>query len=355
MLGDMHRRLPASLCSAHQRRSAFVLVLQLLCATACAHGVKVHSKVGAVNGVIDAQLVLVAPVELRWSEPSALLSYVRTLDVEEALCASGQLETFGPGELPTQLGAPESPSENDVSRTALRTGVPVAQILFLRASAERREQRSSIHLKDAGGRAAGNALDALVTLVAHVELSQPATHLVIADVTVEAELDPTIDRPLLDAQPELGPLLQRAVAEALSTASSKLALPAPIELGLRTLAAPGPGLSYSSGPRRSFAESLGHEDALEQEVSRQAALELFTQRASPQSGAGRVRADRPGLLVLDVHGRARASGLLPGDRIVSIDGAPSSHPCAAVRATLLTRKHARIVVDRGGQQLTLSL
>ncbi len=355
MLGIMHRRKESPLCSARTKATAFALVLHALLLAACAHGVKVHSKVGAVNGVIDAQLVLVAPVELRWNEPSALLSYVRTLDVEEALCASGQLETFGPGELPAQLGTTESPSENDVSRTALRTGVPVAQILFLRASAERREQRSSVHLKDAGGRAAGNALDALVTLVAHVELSQPATHLVISDVTVEAELDPTLDRPLLDAQPELGPLLQRAVAEALSAASSKLVLPAPIELGLRSLAAPGPALSYSSGPHRSFAESLGHEDALEQEVSRGAALELFTQRTSPQSGAGRVRADRPGLLVLEAHGRARASGLVPGDRIVSIDGAPASHPCAAVRATLLSRKHAHIVVDRAGQQLTLSL
>ena len=70
----------------------------------CSHGVVIHAHRGEASGEINARLVLVAPIELRWEEPSSLLAYLRTLDVEEALCRSGRLATLGPGEVASQSG-----------------------------------------------------------------------------------------------------------------------------------------------------------------------------------------------------------------------------------------------------------
>ena len=253
----------------------------------CAHGVVVHAHRGPQPQRTSVRLALVSPVELRWDEPSSLLAYLRTLDVEEALCWRGALATLGPGELAALPGQSESPGEGDVSRVALKTGVPVGQILLVRTSAERREQRSAVNLDDAKGRAAGSARDALVTLVARVELSIPALHLLLAEASAEEELEPSIDHPMLDAQPELGPLLRRAVDAAVAEIGGDLQLPAALDLGLQTMPAPAPALTFALPKGRTFPQSIGSQDALEQEVSRDAALDLLAR--GPAASALTVR------------------------------------------------------------------
>jgi hypothetical protein len=350
------------------RRLALLLGAALV--TGCSHGVVVRAHRGPVDAPVNARLALVAPVELRWNEPSSLIAYLRTLDVEESLCKSGRLATMGPGELAPLPGAPETPSETDVSRVALKLGLAVDSILLVRASAERREQRSQVALNDAKGAAAGNARDALVTLVARVELSVPALHLMLADSTAELELDPAVDHPLLDGQPELAALLQRAVDEAVKEAGDKLVLPAPIDLGLRTVPAPAPALLFALPKGHSFAQSIDQQDALEQEVSRDGALDLLTHSGPPLlTSTGQqepiiplspeerrsLRPDKKGLRVIEVHSRARGAGLLPGDQILSIDTQPATHPCAPLRAVELSTHTPKLEVERGGKVIPISL
>jgi len=346
------------------------LLLGAALVSGCAHGVVVHSHRGPVESAVNARLALVAPVELRWNEPSSLIAYLRTLDVEESLCKSGRLATMGPGELAPLPGAPETPSEIDVSRVALKLGLAVDSILLVRASAERREQRSQVALNDAKGAAAGSARDALVTLVARVELSVPALHLTLADSSAELELDPAVDHPLLDAQPQLAALLQRAVDEAVKAVGDKLVLSAPIELGLRTVPAPAPALLFALPKGHSFVQSIDQQDALEQEVARDGALDLLTHAGPPLlTSTGEqepiipltpeerrsLRPDKKGLRVIEVHSRARGAGLLPGDQILSIDAQPVTHPCAPLRAVELSKRTPKLEVERGDKLVSISL
>jgi len=343
-----------NLASSRRRLLAFALLASTL-AAGCSH-VVVHAKAGALTGTVSARLVLVAPVELHWDEPSALLAYARTLDVEEALCRDGALATFGPGELAPTSGISGTLAESDVSRASLRSGVPVGQILFVRTTAERREQRSSVRLNDAGGRAAGGARDALVTLVARAEITLPATHQLLAESSVEEPLDPGAETPLFDGQPELGPLLQRAVEEAMRTLRGKLLLPEPLQLGLRALPSVSPALNYALPQRLSFIEATGAQDSLEQEVSRQAALELLAQRSGASDELRRgFRLERQGLLVTQARGRAKDAGLARGDHILAIDGLPQAHPCALQRALRLATKTVHVQLERAGRPLTVEL
>ncbi len=341
----------------------------LLVSLGCAH-VVVHARKGEVAGEVKARLVLVAPVDLRWEEPSSLLSYARSLDVEEAVCRGARLATLGAGELAQLPGGESSPNENDVSRVALKSGVPVGEIVLLAASAERREQRSSVNLDDAKGKAAGMARDAQVTLVARVELSLPAMHLMLAEASAEEQIDPGADHPLLDAQPELAALLRRATDEAFAVLGKSLAQPPAIELGLRTLPAAAAALGYASPRGKSFAQSIGAQDSLEQEVSRDAALDLLAHAGPPlhspsgseepipplaKSERRAFRASARGLTVVEARGRARASGLLPGDQILELDGLPATHPCAPLRAAQLSGAGVKAVVQRGSETKTIGL
>ena len=345
------------------RFSSRIALAALLGASACSH-VKVHARKGEVSGQIVPKLVLVAPVELRWEEPSSLLAYARSLDVEEAVCRGARLATLGAGELLQNLSGEASPNENDVSRVSLKTGVPVAEIVLLSASAERREQRSSVNLDDAKGKAAGSARDAQVTLVARVELTLPAMHLLLAEASAEEMVDPGAEHPMFDAQPELTALLRRATDEAFAVLGKSIAPPEPIDLGLRALPAAAPALTFALPRGKSFAQSVAAQDSLEQEVSRDGALDLLARAGPPLlSASGQeepvpaltaaerraFKASSRGLTVIESRGRARAAGLQPGDQILELDGVPATHPCAALRAARLSGGSVKVEVQRGGE------
>ena len=338
------------------RTCPLLLALIAAGAAACSHGARLRVTTGVkVTRPLGVRLALVGPVLLRWEEPSALLAFARAQDIVNELTGSGQLAVFGPGQLgPGPDGAPQELEGADLARVALRRGLRLDQLVFVRAWAERRLSSSAAKLTDAQGKHAGAASAAEVTLVAHLEISHPATHSLLVEVAAEGTGDPAAEHPVLDSHPELGPLLVAATRAALHALEGSLQLPPPLDLGLSLAPGPGPALNYRTRGLRSLREIVQGQDELAQDL---AALNVLAVVA-PGLGDGEARLLRrspEALLVRDARGRAEEAGLRPGDLITAVGGAPAQQVQDPLTAALLGKLPLQLAVRRADTALTLEI
>jgi hypothetical protein len=335
---------------------AATLAALALALAGCGHGGRLKFTKGLQpRAPLAVRLALVGPVALRWDEPSALLSYVRAQEVAGAIAERGQLAVLGPGQLgPGQGGAAQELDTADLHRVALRQGLKLEEVLLFKPWAERRVAQSAARLTDAKGKAAGSAAAAEVTLVAHLEVSHPATHALLVEVQVEGQGDPLAEHSPLDAHPELAALLREATQAALEQLGPALRLPEKLDLGLVAAPGAGPAMSFASRTQRALREVLHGQDELAQDLAVENALALW----APDLEAVESRALRRApvsLLVREASGRAAEAGLRRGDLILGINGAPASRSYDLLTALRLAGAPLKLTVRRGAEDLTLTL
>ena len=269
-----------------------------------------------------AQAVAVYPCEFRWEEPA-----YRSFEVSEALAlqamATGRYAVFGPGEFKLVRGSSDNPFVGtDITLQLADRGLSPMAALVVKPILERRSQSELKQVYDEKGRPKGAQRVEAARIVARIEVFHSSSREMVADASGAVDIDPLSPRDASDPMPEATALLKRMMDETLR----EVAVRAPGQgsergAGFTYLFNPKAALDFTVEGKPPFTEALSKLDALEQDVALESRLRFFL--AETDAATVTRLLHMPGGLYVTTVGAAGASGLAPGDLIVSVNGEPA--------------------------------
>ncbi|XXF80428.1 hypothetical protein P2318_11940 [Myxococcaceae bacterium GXIMD 01537] len=275
---------------------------------------------------LSASAVVVYPLGFRWDAPEWRSRELTQRLIDTALAGAGERALFfGPSEVKVYRASDDNAWAASNAVTVFTPyGIRPEAALVLRTWAEKRVQSGQGELLDGQGRTVGHSSVEEATYLGHVEVVHPSTQQVVLELTGEAREDPFAERTDdgADPAPELTRLMEGLVGEAVKALQPHLRAPrepSPSAVSVALV----PWEAFDFGP------VLARLDALDAEVLRQQRLR-FSNPSLPVPELDRLARQPGGLYVLSAPPGAK---LVPGDLILSLEGAPAL-PQALARARL---------------------
>lgn len=299
-----------------QAGTLFLFSLLAASLLGCATPIKKQVRLESSQAVTT---VLVYPVGFRWSEP-----LYRSFDLSERLVHAGidtlpeRLLFFGPTEFRV-LRADDNHVWAATDALPLIRGLSIdpETVLALRPWVEKRMASSEKEIYSARGNKAGQEHMEETLLEGHVELVHPASREILAEFSLEVQVNPYAERDTqADPTPEVTALLERLMREAIlslrsHTVSQKTrALP-------ELLFLPRDYLAASDEAHQALALGLSSVDTIDAQLMQNSRLQFFNPRVSGEQLEPLL--DFPGGIMV----KKALGPLSANDTVVSIDGRPA--------------------------------
>ena len=265
-------------------------------------------------------VLAVYPFEFRWSEPayrSFQLGWLEAMD----LIPYQRWAIYGPGEFHIREPSDDNAfAATDIASVLSQQGYRPEEILVVRAWAEKQEQRSSRQIYDSNGKPVGQRLDAQITLIAHMEVVDPWSRQVIAEIQATGQEDPFATPDETDPSPVLTRLVRTMsgrLADALGdlTISQEEPRTVPFQYSWN----PSMLYEFEDQGRPSLESQLATLDPVSRDAFRSAPLRYFSPGLT-DAQITELEHLQGGLWISRIEPSGAESSLQVGDLITAIEG-----------------------------------